>query len=588
MRYDAGRPLLIQSDSTMLLQADHERSEEAAIALARFAELVKTPGFIHTYRMTPLSLWNAASSGMKADEIISLLEHYGTYGVPAQVRQFVSHCVERYGLVRLEPDGKRLLLVSDDRELLGRLADYKSLQAYLIGRDADSGALEIDPAYRGMIKQDLIKLGFPVHDLAGYHYGERLPVRLRETTTAGQPLKLREYQQRGVQLFCGSEEKGQGGSGVVVLPCGAGKTVVGIAALAQLQCAALILTTNVASVRQWRRELIDKTDLSESMIGEYSGDRKEVRPVTIATYQVLTHRSRKHETFVHMSLFHERDWGLIIYDEVHLLPAPVFRATADIQATRRLGLTATLVREDGRAEDVFSLVGPKLFEAGWKDLEQKGWVARVRCTEIRVPLSESLRDAYTRAEVRHKQRIAGENPGKLDVLQQLLERHSGESTLVIGQYLDQLEQIAEQLEAPMISGDMPHDQRDRLYADFNRGNIRTLVVSKVANFAIDLPDARVAIQVSGSFGSRQEEAQRLGRILRPKRQGGHDAHFYSLVSADTREQEFSMHRQLFLLEQGYRYEISRADESGTRAEREMNGVRGGSRNEAGRIAGRTV
>ncbi|TMV46075.1 helicase [Paenibacillus mesophilus] len=564
MRYDPDRPLVVQSDSTVMLEAGHPQGEEAGIALSRFAELVKTPGLIHTYRMTPLSLWNAASSGLSVEHIIGVLNSYGKFDVPLQVKQNVSHFVGRYGLVKLVIDGQRMMLVAEDKELLEKLSGYKSLQSYFIGGAAADGALEISPVYRGVIKQDLIRLGFPVQDLAGYHHGETLPIRLRESTAAGEPFRLRDYQRAAADAFYNGERL-HGGSGVVVLPCGAGKTVIGIAALARLQCAALILTTNVASVRQWKRELLDKTDLDEELVGEYCGDRKEVRPVTIATYQILTHRHRKEDGFSHMSLFSERDWGLIVYDEVHLLPAPVFRATADIQATRRLGLTATLVREDGREEDVFSLVGPKLFEAGWKDLEHKGWVARVQCMEVRVPLPDEVREAYSQAEARHKQRIAGENPVKLDVLIGLLDRHKEEQTLVIGQYLDQLRLISETVGAPMISGEMPHEERDELYERFNRGDIRTLVVSKVANFAIDLPDARVAIQVSGSFGSRQEEAQRLGRILRPKREDNR-AYFYSLVSDDTREQDFSIHRQLFLLEQGYRYEIRKSEPG---AEREL-------------------
>lgn len=566
MRYDPDRPLVVQSDSTVMLEADHLQGEEAGSALSRFAELVKTPGQIHTYRMTPLSLWNAASSGLGVEHIIGVLNRYGKFDVPLQVKQNVSHFVGRYGLVKLVLDGQRMMLVAEDAELLEKLSGYKSLQSYFIGGTSAEGTLEISPVYRGMIKQDLIRLGFPVQDLAGYHHGETLPIRLRESTAAGEPFLLRDYQRAAADAFYNGERL-HGGSGVVVLPCGAGKTVIGIAALARLQCAALILTTNVASVRQWKRELLDKTDLDEELVGEYCGDRKEVRPVTIATYQILTHRHRKEDGFSHMSLFSERDWGLIVYDEVHLLPAPVFRATADIQATRRLGLTATLVREDGREEDVFSLVGPKLFEAGWKDLEHKGWVAQVRCTEVRVPMPDAVRETYSQAEARHKHRIAGENPVKLDVLIGLLDRHKEAPTLVIGQYLDQLKLISETVGAPMISGETPHEERDELYERFNRGDIRTLVVSKVANFAIDLPDARVAIQVSGSFGSRQEEAQRLGRILRPKREDNR-AYFYSLVSDDTREQDFSIHRQLFLLEQGYRYEI-RKSESGADPELEV-------------------
>lgn len=558
MRYDPERPIMVQSDSTVLLEADHPDSEKAGAELSRFAELVKTPGNLHTYRMTPLSLWNAAASGMSAEDIVHTLHIYGKYDLPLQVRQNVAHFVSRYGLVRLELKGNRLYLASEEDGLIEKLAGYKSLQSYFIGAVTQK-AIEVQAAYRGMIKQDLIRLGFPVHDLAGYHNGEKLPIRLKEATATGAAFRLRDYQLAAVNAFY-QEDRRHGGSGVLVLPCGAGKTVIGIAALARLQCAALILTTNVASVRQWKRELLDKTDLTEELVGEYSGERKEVRPVTIATYQILTHRQRKEDAFVHMNLFNERDWGLIVYDEVHLLPAPVFRATAEIQATRRLGLTATLVREDGREADVYSLVGPKLFEAGWKDLEHKGWVAQVQCTEVRIPMPENVRKRYMHAEARQKIRIAGENPVKLDVLLDLLDRHKGEQTLVIGQYLDQLRHISDTVGAPMISGEMPHEERDRLYARFNRGELHTLVVSKVANFAVDLPDAKIAIQVSGSFGSRQEEAQRLGRILRPK-QGNNEAFFYTLVSDDSKEQEFSVHRQLFLLEQGYRYDIVREEEA---------------------------
>ncbi|GAA3407131.1 DNA repair helicase XPB [Paenibacillus hodogayensis] len=569
MRYDPERPLVVQSDSTLMLEADHPEGEEAGGRLSRFAELVKTPGQIHTYRMTPLSLWNAASSGLSVEHVLDVLNGYGKFEVPLQVKQNITHFVGRYGLVKLKQVEQKLMLVSEEAGLLEKLAGYKSLETYYIGGNTRDG-LEISPAYRGMIKRDLIRLGFPVQDLAGYHHGEVLPIRLRETVSSGQPFQLRDYQRAAADAFYDGDGL-HGGSGVVVLPCGAGKTVIGIAALARLQCAALILTTNVASVRQWKRELLDKTDLEPDMVGEYCGERKEVRPVTIATYQILTHRRRKEDLFSHMSLFNERDWGLIVYDEVHLLPAPVFRATADIQATRRLGLTATLVREDGQEEDVFSLVGPKLYEAGWKDLEHKGWVAAVHCTEVRVPLPDQVREQYVRAEPRRKHRIAGENPSKLEVLTQLLDRHKEEQTLVIGQYLDQLRLISDTVGAPMISGDMPHDQRDELYERFNRGDLRTLVVSKVANFAIDLPDARVAIQVSGSFGSRQEEAQRLGRILRPKREDNR-AYFYSLVSDDTGEQQFSIHRQLFLLEQGYRYDIRHA-ECGADDHKEREGMR---------------
>ncbi|MDF2721917.1 MAG: helicase [Paenibacillus sp.] len=555
MRYDPERPLIIQSDGALLLEMNHPQSEEAAGSLSRFAELIKTPGHIHTYKMTSMSLWNAASSGISAVSVLTELNRYGKFDVPLQVRQTVIRCIDQYGIVKLVTKSSKLYVQTDQPGLLDKLAGYKLLQAYFIGA-ANGNKLEVDPAYRGMIKRDLIRLGYPVEDQAGYHPGETVPIALRDRTRSDYPLRLRDYQQTAADAFYDPHTQ-QGMSGVIVLPCGAGKTVVGIAALARLQCATLILTTNVASVKQWKRELLDKTDLDERMIGEYGGDNREVRAVTIATYQIMTHRNTKEDAFSHMSLFHERDWGLIVYDEVHLLPAPVFRATADIQATRRLGLTATLVREDGREEDVFSLVGPKLYEAGWKELEHKGWIARVQCTEVRVPLSDAVRDRYANAAIKQKQRIAGENPQKLDVLLDLLQEHREDQSIVIGQYVDQLKTIADKVNAPIISGETPHEERERLYGLFNRGELRTLVVSKVANFAINLPDARVAIQVSGSFGSRQEEAQRLGRILRPKQEGG-SAYFYSLVSDDTQEQQFSQHRQLFLLEQGYRYEVREA------------------------------
>lgn len=574
MNYHPERPLLVQSDSTVLLDTHHADFASMSAELSKFAELVKAPEHLHTYRLTPLSLWNAASAGMTADQILYFLRGNSKFDVPGQAQNNVRHYVGRYGLVKLiAVDGGGLVLQSDDPAVISELANYRSTKAYFLDM-LDAHTIGIVPAYRGFIKQELIKLGYPVSDMAGYHQGESLGITLRESFKPDEPssprtFRIRDYQRRAVEALCADGDR-HGGSGVVVLPCGAGKTIVGIAAMARLQCATLILTTNVASVRQWKRELLEKTDLPEEAVGEYSGERKEVRPITIATYQILTHRGKKEDPFLHMKLFNERDWGLIIYDEVHLLPAPVFRVTADIQATRRLGLTATLVREDGCEEDVFSLVGPKLYEAGWKDLEQEGWIAKVRCTELRVAMPTHVRDAYSAAENRMKARIAGENPNKLDVIRSILERHDREPTLVIGQYLDQLKEISLQLEAPMISGEMPHEERDRLYERFKRGDIRTLVVSKVANFAIDLPDARVAIQVSGSFGSRQEEAQRLGRLLRPK--ADNEAFFYTLVTDESKEQEFSLHRQLFLVEQGYRYEIREAD-SLTRGERHRMGAR---------------
>jgi DNA excision repair protein ERCC-3 len=556
MSYHPDRPMIIQSDYTVLLEVKNEQFEAARTELGRFADLVKSPEFIHTYRITPLSLWNAAASGMTSDEMISILERFGKFEVPQNIRKDINHYVSRYGLLKLEDQDGRLLLKTDDPMILHEIYSYQSLQRYFVQIPAES-SIEIARNARGAIKQELIRLGFPVEDHAGYHRGESLPIQLREQTLTNQPFILRDYQNTAVHSFY-REGSVYGGSGVLVLPCGAGKTVIGIGTMAKFGCATLVLTTNVTSVRQWIREMLDKTNITPDLIGEYTGNTKEVKPITVATYQILTHRKSKNDEFTHMSLFNERDWGLIIYDEVHLLPAPVFRATADIQAKRRLGLTATLVREDGREEDVFTLVGPKRYDVPWKELEGKGWIAGAECAEIRVPMLTAWREKYALAEPKKKYRLASENPHKIEVVKALLRRHEGKLTLVIGQYLDQLRAIAEAVNVPLITGDTPQDQRDRLFDRFKRGELKTLVVSKVANFAIDLPDAAVAIQVSGTFGSRQEEAQRLGRILRSK-EGDNKAYFYTVVSRDTKDQEFAMNRQLFLVEQGYRYSIQDAE-----------------------------
>lgn len=548
-------PLFVQNDMTVLLEANHPDAETVSMELCRFAELVKSPQHFHTYRMTPLSLWNAAASGMKTGELLSYLNEHGKLGVPMSVKRSIEQAMNRYGLLRMVQDEEKLLLVSEDAGILFKIAAYPSLQPYLTAT-LDSRSAVIDPAWRGRLKQELTRLGYPVEDAAGYHQGETLPVRLRTERADGTPFGLRDYQRAAVDAFY-REGTRDGGSGVLVLPCGAGKTIIGIAAMEKCGCATLILTTNVTSVRQWRDELLDKTDLTSDMVGEYNGDRKEVRPVTIATYQILTHRQTKNDIFSHMQLFQERDWGLIIYDEAHLLPAPVFRVTAEIQATRRLGLTATLVREDGCEEDVFSLVGPKRFDMPWKRLEQAGWIAKAVCSEVKVRMPSDIHERYEQAAARDKLRIAAENAGKWQVLDLLLKRHAGEPTLIIGQYLDQLQTISEKTGAPLLSGQMPHDERDRLYRRFREGKLSLLIVSKVANFAVDLPDASVAIQVSGSFGSRQEEAQRLGRVLRPK-SDGKTVYFYSLVSEHTKEEEFALNRQMFLVEQGYRYEMIEA------------------------------
>ncbi|KPV58631.1 helicase [Paenibacillus sp. A3] len=558
MTFHKDRPLIVQTDFCVLLEVRHPAFEEARAGLAKFADLVKSPENIHTYRMSSLSLWNAAAAGLTSEEIIGFLDRHAKFGVPAAVKQDIRRFVERYGLVRMERLGDDLLLISEDVEAIKEMVSFRSLRSYGLCQ-VDTQTLRFSARYRGLLKQELVKLGFPVEDLAGYSRGESLPIQLRTVEAGGQAFELREYQRSAVDSFY-REGSMHGGSGVLVLPCGAGKTVIGIAAMGKLNCATLILTSNSTSVRQWKREILDKTNVTEDLVGEYTGMQKEVRPITVATYQILTYRKSKDDPFVHMDLFNKRDWGLIVYDEVHLLPAPVFRVTADIQATRRLGLTATLIREDGREEDVFSLVGPKRYEMPWKELETQGWIASVECVEIRVPMADKEKEAYLAAAPRQKMREASVNPGKLKVVRELLDKHNGEQILIIGQYLEQLRQLAEATKLPMISGEMPYEEREALYSGFRGGTVPALIVSKVANFAVDLPDATVAIQISGSFGSRQEEAQRLGRILRPKA-GTNRAVFYTLVSEDTKEQEFALNRQLFLIEQGYRYRIEWADGS---------------------------
>lgn len=542
--------LIVQSDLTVLLDERQSDAVEARELLLVYAEAFKRAGDIHTYRITPLTLWNAMSAGMQAEVLMEGLDRHARYGVPIGAGATVRGWAERYGKLNLRTlDGE--LVLSGDADMLARLERQRSLAAWIKSRRGETEWL-LHPESRGLFKQELTRLGYPVMDHAGYHDGEALPVGRRETTRAGRPFALRDYQRRAADRFL--DDSGvQGGSGVVVLPCGTGKTVVGIAALSGVGAATLILTSSHTSARQWMDELLDKTTLEEEQVGLYSGKLKQVRPVTIATYQLLTRRRSKEEGFHHMALFSERDWGLIIYDEVHLLPAPVFRMTASIQATRRLGLTATLIREDGCAEDVYSLIGPKLFDMGWKTAEAGSYISSVSCREIRVPLHPSHEADYKSAGGRERLRIAAENRGKLPVVERLLAAHPGKPTLVIGQYLNQLHHIASELDAPLLTGEVPQQERTALYDRFKRGEVQVLVVSKVANLAVDLPDAAVAIQLSGSFGSRQEEAQRIGRLLRPK-QGRNEAWFYSLVTDGTKETEFALKRQLFMLEQGYMYE----------------------------------
>ena len=557
MHYDPNNPLIVQGDRSVLVEVDNPRYAEARDALAPFAELQKSPEHIHTYRLTSLSLWNAAAAGMTAAEMVDVLRRYSKFPLPGNLAADINELVARYGRVRLERGGDHLRMVCEDRPLLEELIRQPKVREYL-GERLDQCSFLVDQAFRGVLKQGLIAVGYPAQDLAGYTEGAALPVALRCVTRGGLPFHVRDYQREAADVFYAGGDV-HGGSGVIVLPCGAGKTIVGLAAMAAVQRATLVLTTGITAVKQWHRELLDKTDLTDAEIAEYTGDSKDIGPVTLATYQILTYRPAKREEFPHFKLFDQRDWGLVIYDEVHLLPAPVFRVTAQIQARRRLGLTATLVREDGREEDVFSLIGPKKYDVPWRELESRGWIAEATCTEIRVSLPEPLRMEYAVAEWRNKYRIASENPAKDDVVARLLDRYAGGRVLIIGQYLKQLRHLKKRFDIPLITGQTASAEREELYGRFREGEVRQLILSKVGNFALDLPDANVLIQVSGTFGSRQEEAQRLGRILRPKA-GGEVAHFYTLVTRDTRELDFAHHRQLFLTEQGYSYSIADASD----------------------------
>jgi DNA excision repair protein ERCC-3 len=540
-------PLIVQSDKTLLLEVDHPQSAEARAAIAPFAELERSPEHVHTYRLTPLGLWNARAAGHDAEQVVDALVRYSRYPVPHALLVDVADTMDRYGRLQLiKHPTHGLVLVSIDRAVLEEVLRQKKI-APMLGQRIDDDTVVVHPSERGRLKQALLKVGWPAEDLAGYVDGEAHPIELDQTTW-----QLRDYQQQAAAMFW------EGGSGVVVLPCGAGKTLVGAAAMAQASATTLILVTNTVAGRQWRRELLARTSLTDEEIGEYSGEKKEIRPVTIATYQVMTTR-RKGE-YRHLELFDSRDWGLIIYDEVHLLPAPIFRLTADLQSRRRLGLTATLIREDGREGDVFSLIGPKRYDAPWKDIENQGWIAPADCTEVRVTLTDAERMTYATAEAEDRYRIAATARTKLPVIKSIVDKHSADQVLVIGAYLDQLDDVAAELGGvPIIQGSTTTKERERLYDEFRRGEQRVLVVSKVANFSVDLPEAAVAVQISGTFGSRQEEAQRLGRVLRPKHDG-RQAHFYTVVARDTLDAEYAAHRQRFLAEQGYAYTIIDADD----------------------------
>jgi DNA excision repair protein ERCC-3 len=566
-------PLIVQSDRTLLLDVHAPRAEEARSVILPFAELEKSPEHIHTYRITPLSLWNAAGAGFSPGDVIAALDEYTRYDIPPGITEGFADTMARYGKLRLFSESRlrgrygkegqaaaeelpgELFLVSDDETIMKEIGAAKTLEKYL---KKTALGFRLKFTDRGSVKRELIRLGWPVQDEAPLIRGEDLEIKLRTGSAAGRPFAPRDYQVEAASAVLGSGGPGTG-YGVVVLPCGSGKTVVGMVFMSLLKTNTLILTTNVAAVHQWIEELLDKTELRREQIAEYTGDSKAAAPVTVATYQIITWRPDKEADFPHFRLFRERPWGLIIYDEVHLLPAPVFRVTAELQAVRRLGLTATLVREDGAEDAVFSLVGPKRYDVPWKDLESKGWIAEAFCTEVRLDLPENLKIPYAVAPAREKYRIASENPLKEEAAVELIRNHPEDHILVIGQYLTQLESLAKLLKAPLITGKTPNGERERIYGAFKKGEVRVIVVSRVANFAIDLPDASMAVQVSGSFGSRQEEAQRLGRILRPKERSrdgkSRNSWFYTLVSRFTVEEDFAANRQQFLAEQGYKYSI---------------------------------
>jgi DNA excision repair protein ERCC-3 len=539
-------PLIVQSDKTLLLEIDHEQSAECRKAIAPFAELERSPEHVHTYRLTPLGLWNARAAGHDAEQVVDTLLTYSRYAVPHALLVDIAETMARYGRLRLDKHPTHgLVLASSDRPVLEEVLRAKKIKP-MLGARLDDETVVVHPSERGNLKQALLKIGWPAEDYAGYVDGEAHQIDLAE-----EGWTLRTYQQEAAESFW------HGGSGVVVLPCGAGKTLVGAAAMAQAKATTLILVTNTVSARQWKDELVRRTSLTEDEVGEYSGTKKEIRPVTIATYQVMT--TRRKGVYAHLELFDAKDWGLIVYDEVHLLPAPIFRMTADLQARRRIGLTATLIREDGREGDVFSLIGPKRYDAPWKDIEAQGYIAPADCVEVRVTLPEAERFVYATAEPDERYRLASCTGVKTRLVEELVKKHQGEPTLVIGQYIDQLDEIGERLSAPVIKGETPVKERERLFNAFRHGELDLLVVSKVANFSVDLPSAAVAIQVSGSFGSRQEEAQRLGRLLRPK-EDKRSAQFYAIVSRDTVDADFAQHRQRFLAEQGYAYRIVDADD----------------------------
>ena len=540
------KPLIIQSDRTLMLDVHSANADECRNQIIAFSELVKAPEHVHTYHISPISLWNAASAGIGTDEILERLDRWTKFPIPANVSNFIKDISSRYGKIKLYPcDEEKYLLKVEDSFIAKSIASDQNLKS-LVHRTGNPCEFEISIYDRGSAKLQLIKLGYPVDDRIPLVKSDPVPLNLRA--------ELRDYQDQAVGAILGDMGPGTG-FGTIVMPCGSGKTIVGLGIMARLQTKTLILCPNVVAVHQWISELKSKTDIDSSLIGEYSGEKKEIKPITVCTYQVLTYRASKTDSFDHMNKIAKQNWGLVLYDEVHMLPAPVFKITAELQSVYRAGLTATLIREDGREEDVFSLVGPKRYDIPWTDLSQAGWIADAYCIEVRVPLGEELSLPYAVGTRREKYRIASTNPRKEQVIEALLAKHKGESILIIGQYLDQLNDVQMSFGVPMITGSTSNSQREEIYAAFREGTEKVIIVSKVANFAIDLPDASVAIQISGTFGSRQEEAQRLGRILRPK---DRTSFFYSVISKYTVEEEFSQNRQKFLVEQGYKYETREA------------------------------
>ena len=539
-------PLIVQSDMTLLLEVNHPLFNEISTQVSHFAELIKNLEHLNAYNITSLSIWNSASSGFQLKKILDTLKKYTRYPIPSSVIKQITQISERYGKIHITKDLNQYFVETDEEILMLELRNTKSIKQYLEQKITDTKYL-IKPMSRGLIKMELINLGYPAQDIAGYVDGAPLSFKLAPS------LNIRDYQKASVNNFY-SDKQEKGGSGVIVLPCGSGKTIVGILAMEKCQSHTLILTTNVIASKQWKSELLNKTSLKESQIAEYNGSHKEIADVTIATYQILSYREKKNKEFKHFDLFEERRWGLIIYDEVHLLPAPLFRLCANVQATRRLGLTATLIREDNKEKDVFSLIGPQKYNLPWKQLESQGWIATAHCSEVRIPIDPNIKMKYVIASIRDKNKIAATNPYKTEIVKRLLKKHTDANVIIIGQYIDQLKELQKELQLPLIMGVTPNAERLSILEDFRQQKIKTIILSKVGNFAIDLPNANILIQISGAFGSRQEEAQRLGRLLRPNPKENR-SEFYSIITQDTREQDFAMNRQLFLVEQGYDYSI---------------------------------